>query len=75
MEVNEILDYIKKVVKEHEVEIVGCQGALDTLQMDLTKEQKPDIKKLSEVAILKDKMIFHKACKAQLEDLLEVINA
>lgn len=70
MQVQEI---IKKKIKEHEQEMTGCQINLDALQTNLTGTKRPDINKIARLATVKDKMLFHKAAKAVLEDLLREI--
>lgn len=73
METVEILKIIEQKVKEHETQMAACQINLDAIQTSLTDKNKPDIKVLGKLAILKDKMIFHKACKMALEDVLKEI--
>lgn len=70
MEIGEI---IKKRVSEHEVEMVGCQQAVDAILSQLTNKSDRDIVTVNKLGILKDKMLFHKACKMCLEDLLNEI--
>ena len=74
MQKRQFIEIIKKKVKEHEKEMAGCQINLDAQTMSLTADSKPDITKAAKLAVLKDKMMFHKACKMTLEDLLEEVN-
>jgi len=39
-----------------------------------SKTERPDFNKVKQLGILKDKIIFHKACAAVLQDLKEDIN-
>ncbi len=73
MEIQKVIKLIQKKIKEHEVEMTGCQTSLDAAQMSLTSNNRPDITKIAQLATVKDKMIFHKACKMALEDLLEEV--
>lgn len=74
MQQSKVVEIIKKKIKEHETEMSGCQINLDAAQTSLTGKDRPDIKNIGKLAILKDKMMFHKACKMTLEDLLNEIN-
>jgi nucleoid DNA-binding protein len=74
MQKSELINIIRKKVKEHEKEMSGCQINIDALQTSLTTVEEPDTVKLAKLGILNSKMIFHKACKATLEDILDEIN-
>lgn len=69
-----IIKIIKNNIAEHEKELMLVQANMDGKQKNLTSGKSPDIKELSKLAVLKDKLLFHKACKMCLEDLLEQVN-
>jgi len=74
MEKSEIIEIINKYIKEHEKELVPTHESILQMQKDLTKKSEHDIVGAGKLMILKDKFNFHKACKMQLEQLLEEIN-
>ena len=67
---------IEKIINvkltEHISETEAIQDELDKLQKKL-KENK-DIKIAQQFMILKDKMLFHKACTLALQDVLDEVN-
>lgn len=76
----DILDLIDKKIGEHKTEVFGSQAMSDKLKMELsaTKEKlkRPSADSISNVmklGVLKDKMIFHKACMDVLQDLRDEI--
>jgi len=73
MEIIKIIDVIKNNIAEHEKELLLVQANMDGKQKNLTSGKTPDITELSKLAVLKDKLLFHKACKMCLEDLLEQV--
>ena len=69
-----ISSIITNKIEEHKLEIVGSDKAITQLQKSLKSETtRPDFNKVQHLGILKDKIIFHKACAAVLADLLETI--
>ena len=72
---------IEKIVRdkltEHVAETEATQEELDKLRNDSKKVQKDSETKLlnaQKVMILKDKMMFHKACSMILQDILDEAN-
>lgn len=68
-----ILTIIDKKVEEHKVEIQGATNQIETLQSKLsnknTVHKDSIIKVARQLGMLKDKVVFHKACVAALTDL------
>lgn len=70
----EIVSIINNKIEEHKLEVEGSAKAINSLQQTIKGETgRPDFSKLTQLGILKDKIIFHKASCAVLADLLETI--
>lgn len=77
----EIIATINTKITEHTNEIRAAQQALDGIMSKTTlkpgsvsEAAKNSQQNIIQLGILKDKIIFHKACKLTLEDLLTEIN-
>jgi hypothetical protein len=72
LEVKSILD---KKVEEHKKEIAYAESQLSELKnwAVIAKEGINAIQKASKMLILKDKILFHKACAAALNDVKQEI--
>lgn len=72
-----IILIIENKIKEHRMEIEGCTSALPNLQTQANmaiEKKKHDVAVYGQkIMILKDKMLFHKACVMTLTDLLKDI--
>lgn len=73
-----MIDDIKKIINqkiaEHKIEIAGCLAELDKDKgFKEGSSIENAVKKAQLRAILKDKAIFHRACSACLQDVLEDI--
>lgn len=66
--VPEILNIINTKIDEHKKEVEACSGGLEALQK---KEKALD--NAMKHMVLKDKIIFHKACLLVLNDLKDAI--
>lgn len=76
----EIKNYLSKSIKEHQNEIEGCLSTIAT-QQKIVKEMKvssQDPHKMlvesSKLAVLKDKIMFHKTAMMVLQDVLEKLD-
>lgn len=81
MEINKVKELINKKIDEHRMEMNGSnnlqgkiQSKLETLKNNKTIPMEDKIKTAQELLIIKEKLVFHKACIAVLNDLLEDIN-
>ncbi len=70
MEKNKILEIIDKKLKEHQIEIDGCQNNLLDERGKLRYKSVPEATKM---LIIKDKLMFHKACVLALTELKEEV--
>jgi len=66
---------IETKINEHQIEITGCVDSLESIQTKMgkvnTKIPGPDaMHNAFKLAVLKDKLIFHKAAVAVLKDVL-----
>lgn len=68
-QVPEIVTLINRKIREHKVEIEGASIELLNMRKD------GQIQTAMKHMVLKDKMVFHKACIATLEDLLKDIES
>lgn len=76
----EIKNYLNNSIKEHQNEIEGCLATMTT-QQKLVKEIKTSnenphtaLVESSKLAVLKDKIMFHKTAMLVLQDVLEKLN-
>jgi len=68
MTIEEVKSLILKKIGEHNVEIEGAMNDHERLAV-----VKGDVQSAMKKMILKDKLVFHKACAATLQDLLSEI--
>lgn len=66
---------IQKRISEHSFEVKTANDKLEAEKQKITQNKKglPDLQTLNQVGILKDKIVFHKACIMTLNDILETI--
>ena len=72
MKIEEIKQLIQSKVKEHEKEVHETANAIEALQREMAQKLKPE--QITKIAVLKDKIIFHKAAAAALADLKGELN-
>lgn len=68
MQKNDILEILNKKIKEHQIEIDGCQNNLLDGQGKLKYKS---VQEATKMLVLKDKLVFHRACISALVDLKE----
>lgn len=61
-------------ISEHKKEIDESMRVLDTLKLTVKSGTRPDSDLLMKMGIIKDKIMFHKACAACLEDLRDELD-
>lgn len=66
MEKSKVLEIIDKKIKEHQIEIDGCQNNLLDEKGKLKYKSVPEATKM---LIIKDKLMFHKAASLALIEL------
>lgn len=66
---NEVVEIINKKIYEHVMEVEATQISLDKAR-DKNANKEPAIETARNMMILKDKLMFHKACAMALADLL-----
>lgn len=67
----EILNLIKNKEVEHKAEIVNCSKALDNLKLQVDANRSIELG--TKYLVVKDKIMFHKACLLTLDDLKKEI--
>jgi hypothetical protein len=72
VEKEKILNLIEKKIQEHNQEIKQSQEKLKELQ-EVMKNRKPELISLQELAVIKDKILFHKSSSMVLVDLKKEI--
>jgi hypothetical protein len=72
MDKDQIVTLINTKLAEHKHEMVECAKYVPT-QQDLVKNNR-NVKEAGKLMVIKDKLLFHKACVLLLEDLLKDIN-
>lgn len=65
MTLDQVKALIRKKISEHNVEIEGAMNDHDRIKPN------KDIQLAMKKMVLKDKLVFHKACAATLQDLLK----
>lgn len=77
MDREKVLGIIKKKIAEHKYEMDMSQLNNESIQRELSKakeslllDRKDVMMRASNLVVLKDKAMFHKACVAVLEDVL-----
>jgi hypothetical protein len=80
MDRDKVLSLIDKKIQEHKYEVDMSNNLMDkyrtdmsTVDVKLTNKNEDLIKDTLKLGVLKDKIIFHKACIAALEDLKQNI--
>lgn len=75
MSYKKALDIIEQKIQEHKLESAGSELNTQKLQKQAKETRRPDLQTLQQLAILKDKALFHKAATMILEELKdELIN-
>jgi hypothetical protein len=64
---------INKKMEEHKAEIESAQEVTKALQEKLKKQGKPSLEGLHQLAMCKDKVLFHRAALIVLGDLLKEV--